>query len=151
MAKINKRRKRIFDMLKSHPQGLNGEAISQQLGVSSRTIRSDIKALQDALEKYNIKIIDWFESKEEYINTIKFVDVYFAPRIYEGIGLSFLEIMSYGKYIVAFNNPTMNEYIINQKNGFLFDFKTTDIVNFSKINQKEIKTRKKPLVLIKTP
>lgn len=52
MAKINKRRKIIFDMLKSHPQGLNGEAISQQLGVSSRTIRSDIKALQDALEKY---------------------------------------------------------------------------------------------------
>ena len=56
MAKINKRRKIIFDMLKSHPQGLNGEAISQQLGVSSRTIRSDIKALQDALEKYNIRI-----------------------------------------------------------------------------------------------
>ncbi|RGQ82558.1 transcription antiterminator [Megamonas rupellensis] len=56
MAKINKRRKRIFDMLKSHPQGLNGEAISQQLGVSSRTIRSDIKALQDALGKYNIRI-----------------------------------------------------------------------------------------------
>lgn len=56
MAKINKRRKRIFDMLKSHPQGLNGEAISQQLGVSSRTIRSDIKALQDALGQYNIRI-----------------------------------------------------------------------------------------------
>lgn len=56
MAKINKRRKKIFNMLKSHPQGLNGEAISQQLGVSSRTIRSDIKALQDALGKYNIRI-----------------------------------------------------------------------------------------------
>lgn len=56
MAKINKRRKRIFNMLKSHPQGLNGEAISQQLGVSSRTIRSDIKALQDALGQYNIRI-----------------------------------------------------------------------------------------------
>lgn len=56
MAKINKRRKKIFDMLKSHPQGLNGEFMSQQLGVSSRTIRSDIKALQDDLEKYNIRI-----------------------------------------------------------------------------------------------
>lgn len=68
MAKINKRRKIIFDMLKSHPQGLNGEAISQQLGVSSRTIRSDIKALQDALEKYNIRIFQAQQGAIDLVN-----------------------------------------------------------------------------------
>ena len=47
MAKINKRRKKIFDMLKEHQAGLSEEFMSQQLGVSSRTIRSDIKALQE--------------------------------------------------------------------------------------------------------
>lgn len=93
---------------------------------------------KEDIEKYDIEIIDWFESKEEYINTIKSVDVYFAPRIYEGIGLSFLEVMSYGKYIVAFDNPTMNEYIVQEKNGFLYDKKTKGILNFSKINQEEI-------------
>ncbi|WP_370839577.1 BglG family transcription antiterminator [Megamonas funiformis] len=57
MAKINKRRKRIFDMLKEHQTGLSGEFMSQQLGVSSRTIRSDIKALQEYLVEYDIRII----------------------------------------------------------------------------------------------
>ena len=33
MAKINKRRKKIFDMLKEHQTGLSGEFMSQQLGV----------------------------------------------------------------------------------------------------------------------
>ena len=53
MAKINKRRKKIFDMLKEHQTGLSGEFMSQQLGVSSRTIRSDIKALQEYLVEYD--------------------------------------------------------------------------------------------------
>ena len=57
MAKINKRRKKIFDMLKEHQAGLSGEFMSQQLGVSSRTIRSDIKALQEYLVEYDIRII----------------------------------------------------------------------------------------------
>ena len=44
----------IFDMLKEHQTGLSGEFMSQQLGVSSRTIRSDIKALQEYLVEYDI-------------------------------------------------------------------------------------------------
>ena len=55
MAKINKRRKKIFNMLKEHQTGLSGEFMSQQLGVSSRTIRSDIKALQEYLVEYSCK------------------------------------------------------------------------------------------------
>ena len=57
MVKIDRRRMKIFDMLQEHTLGLSGEFISQQLGVSSRTIRSDIKALQDDLIKYNVQII----------------------------------------------------------------------------------------------
>lgn len=93
---------------------------------------------KEDIEKYNIEIIDWFDSKEEYINIIKSIDVYFTPRIYEGIGLSFLEVMSYGKYIVAFDKPTMNEYIMHNKNGFLYHNKTNKKIDFLKINQDEI-------------
>ena len=57
MTKINNRKKKIFDMLKEHRNGLSGEHIAQQMGVSSRTIRSDIKVLQNDLVKYNIQII----------------------------------------------------------------------------------------------
>jgi hypothetical protein len=93
---------------------------------------------KEDIEKYNIEIIDWFDSKEEYISIIKSIDVYFAPRIYEGIGLSFLEIMSYGKYVVAYDKPTMNEYIVHEKNGFLYDSRVFNKIDFSKINQDEI-------------
>lgn len=57
MVKLNKRSKRIFDILKNHPQGITGEYISQQLGVSTRTIRSDMKVLQNALSEYTLEII----------------------------------------------------------------------------------------------
>lgn len=57
MAKINKRTKKIFDILKTHPEGITGNFLSHQLGVSSRTIRSDIKVLQEVLNKYDVEII----------------------------------------------------------------------------------------------
>ena len=57
MAKINKRSKKIFDILKAHPEGITGNFISHQLGVSSRTIRSDIKLLQENLSEYNMEIV----------------------------------------------------------------------------------------------
>jgi glycosyltransferase involved in cell wall biosynthesis len=47
--------------------------------------------------------------------------LYVAPRFHEGIGLSFLEAMAMGRCVIAVNNPTMNEYIIDGENGFLYD------------------------------
>lgn len=57
MVKINKRSKQIFNILKSNPNGITGSYLSQQLGVSSRTIRSDMKLLQEALIPYDAEII----------------------------------------------------------------------------------------------
>lgn len=56
MVKINKRSKQIFNMLKNNPKGIAGSQLSQQLGVSSRTIRSDMKLLQEALVPYGVEI-----------------------------------------------------------------------------------------------
>ena len=46
---------------------------------------------------------------------VKYSDVFISPRKQEGIGMSFLEAMSLGKYIIAINDSTMNEYILNKK------------------------------------
>lgn len=100
--------------------------------------QKQLEISKEDIEKYNIEFIGWFKNKEDYLNIIKHIDVYFAPRVYEGIGLSFLEVMSYGKFIVAFNKPTMNEYILQGKNGFLYDSRMSNKIDFSKINQKEI-------------
>lgn len=49
MIKTNKRRMKIFELLKEHPKGITGDKIAEQLSVSSRTIRSDIKKIQEAI------------------------------------------------------------------------------------------------------
>jgi len=90
------------------------------------------------IEDYNIKFIDWFTNKEEYVKFLATIDVYFTPREYEGIGLSFLEAMSYGKIIVALNKPTMNEYIVNGENGFLYEKHQNQKIDFSKLDLKII-------------
>lgn len=70
------------------------------------------------------KLPDWVE-KKEYEEKIESSDFFIAPRRAEGIGFSFLEPMSQGLPIIAYDNSTMNEYIEDGSNGYLFgdDFK----------------------------
>jgi len=75
------------------------------------------------LQSDTVKIqkTNWFDAKNDYYDVIDTASIYFAPRKSEGIGLSFLEAMSKGKIVIAFDAPSMNEYIINGQNGFLFN------------------------------
>ena len=69
-------------------------------------------------------------------------NIYIAPRELEGIGLSFLEAMAMGKVIIASNNPTMNEYIIHNQNGYLYDIinpQPIDFYNFENIKKVTLK------------
>lgn len=50
---------------------------------------------------------------------------YIAPRVFEGIGMSFLEAMAMGRCVIALNNPTMNEYIIDGVTGILYNPQST--------------------------
>ena len=52
----DKRCKKIIEILLDHPEGMKGDDIAGRLNVSSRTIRSDIKRLQELLEVHGIKI-----------------------------------------------------------------------------------------------
>ena len=63
---------------------------------------------------------DWLDT-EEYQEKIKEADFYVAPRRAEGIGFSFLEAMRRGKVILAYDESTMNEYVFDGENGYLFD------------------------------
>lgn len=64
----------------------------------------------------------WFEHKEDLIKVMQKSALYFAPREYEGIGMSFLDAMAMGRCVIAPNNSTMNEYIVHNQTGFLYDF-----------------------------
>ena len=69
------------------------------------------------------KIKSNFIKKNQFINFLKKTDVYICPRKKEGIGMGHVEAISYGKYLIAHNDATMNEYIINKKIGLLIDGK----------------------------
>ena len=94
-------------------------------------------------KKYEITYSDWFESKEDiWKQVIDNKSVYFAPREYEGIGMSFLEAMARGKAVIAVNNPTMNEYIVDGKNGYLYNLdnpKEIDLTNLEEIQKNTYK------------
>jgi glycosyltransferase involved in cell wall biosynthesis len=94
-----------------------------------------IQPTKELENKYEITYSDWFETRDEMWNMIKEKAIYIAPRQYEGIGLSFLEAMAMGKAVVAANNPTMNEYIENNKTGYLFDLSNPKEINLSNVEK----------------
>lgn len=68
-------------------------------------------------------ISTWFEEKEDLFATMNQCALYFAPRMREGIGMSFLEAMARGHCVIAPDVPTMNEYISHGHTGFLYSDK----------------------------
>lgn len=69
---------------------------------------------------WNVTISDWFETREQYLDKIVENEMYLAPRLDEGIGFSFLEAMARNRVVVGYDSPTMNEYIVHGKTGYLF-------------------------------
>jgi len=92
---------------------------------------------------YRIRVTSWFAKKEDLMKLIDGCDIYIAPRNLEGIGMSFLEAMARGKVIIAIDAPTMNEYIINNKNGYLLkieDNREIDLLNIESIRKESIRS-----------
>lgn len=75
------------------------------------------------MASYHVNIMSTpFLPKEEFLAMMKEVGTVVAPRKKEGIGMSFLEPLAMGKCVIAHNDATMNEYIMNGVNGLLIDF-----------------------------
>ena len=85
-------------------------------------------------KNYNINLIDKkFLPKNEYLSLFKKCNVFIAPRKKEGIGIAIVEALSKGMFVVGYNDSTMNEYVHENKVGFIFDENTKE-----KINTKDI-------------
>jgi glycosyltransferase involved in cell wall biosynthesis len=91
--------------------------------------------------KYSITISDWYEDRKEYLDALQTANVYFAPRLYEGIGMSFIEAMTMGKCVVAVDHPTMNEYVDNGVNGYLYDLRRAQSLDLSTVREMGKKAR----------
>jgi hypothetical protein len=71
--------------------------------------------------RHGIRVTRWYADRTEALDDLARHNVYFAPRLREGIGLSFLEAMAMGLLVVAPARPTMSEYITPGVNGLLYE------------------------------
>ena len=83
------------------------------------------------LEALTITMSTWFERRSDLDEFVRRANVYFAPRLAEGIGQTFLEAMCRGQCVVAVDGPTMNEYIVHGVNGLLYDHRVPAPLDFS--------------------
>lgn len=101
---------------------------------------------REDMRNFKMEIIEGgYTSRKEYLELLSQANIFIAPRKKEGIGLSFLEAMAMGQCIVGNDDATMNEYINHNYNGYLFDLKHPQIIDFSEI--KEIIYRSKEIAL----
>lgn len=61
-------------------------------------------------------------SADRYRKLLSEANVFICPRYTEGIGMTMLEALARGMFVVAHNEPTANEYITDGVNGALIDF-----------------------------
>ena len=87
------------------------------------TTYDDLKSNKDI----NIKLMDKkYIPKNEYLEIFERCNVFIAPRKKEGIGITIVEAISRGMFVVGYNDSTMNEYILNQQVGLLFNKETKE-------------------------
>jgi glycosyltransferase involved in cell wall biosynthesis len=92
-----------------------------------------VEPTEEQMKAFSISFSQWFDTREELWDVVREKAIFIAPRDYEGIGLSFLEAMAMGKAVVALNNPTMNEYIVDGETGYLFDLNNIKKIDLSNV------------------
>ena len=87
---------------------------------------------REICQKFTITTSNWFEKKEDFEAVLGRANVFFAPRLEEGIGQAMLEAFSRGQCVVAPDCGTMNEYIMHDANGLLYRYDKPTPLDFSK-------------------
>ncbi|WP_170979183.1 glycosyltransferase [Roseomonas sp. HF4] len=82
-------------------------------------------------EAFHITTSEWFPDGTAFRATLHGSNIFFAPRLVEGIGMATLEAMAAGMCVVAHDAPTMNEYIVSGVNGILADMTAPTGLDFA--------------------
>ncbi|MBT8045308.1 MAG: glycosyltransferase family 4 protein [Verrucomicrobiae bacterium] len=89
----------------------------------------------------SISYSSWYPEKSDMLAEMEKYAIYIAPRIKEGIGMSFLEAMAMGRCVIAPDSPTMNEYITHEVNGLLYSLQDPQPINLSQVTQTQQNAR----------
>jgi glycosyltransferase involved in cell wall biosynthesis len=84
----------------------------------------DIQHLKDLIARNNIEdiveFLGWISSKEK-TEVLNYSDVFILPSYNEGLPISIIESMSYGKAVISTNVGGIPEIVLNGKNGLLIN------------------------------
>jgi hypothetical protein len=102
--------------------------------------------------KTTVEEIPDFLPSSDYLKILQKTNVFLAPRAFEGVGMSFLEAMASGIVVLAYNSPTMNEYINHKINGYLLSDSTKNFYQniVRKIKKKVLRYSESNYILNKT-
>lgn len=71
------------------------------------------------LERTIVEELPELMPRAEYLRMLEQANIFIAPRLYEGVGMTFLEALAQGCAVFGFDAPTMNEYITHGEDGYL--------------------------------
>ncbi|OGV44742.1 MAG: hypothetical protein A2X46_16520 [Lentisphaerae bacterium GWF2_57_35] len=77
--------------------------------------------LPSQLGSTRVQRFPYTANRQQYEEQWSCINVLVAPRPLEGMGLLTVEALARGCAVLAFNAPTMNEYIQHGQNGYLLD------------------------------
>jgi hypothetical protein len=68
----------------------------------------------------NITVSRWGSDSSAYVRHLQSANIFFAPRLTEGIGMANLEAMARGMCVIAHDDSTANEYLSDRQNGRIY-------------------------------
>ena len=99
------------------------------------------------LGRITVEEVPGFLPRDAYCRLLDQANTFIAPRLNEGVGMTFLEAMARGCAVFAFDGSTMNEYITHGENGYLFQPCQASVVNRLRLKVKRSAWRFIPLRL----
>lgn len=81
---------------------------------------SEHEARGPRVDAASYTVTGWLGSAASHLENLSKHNIYFAPRLREGIGFGFLKAMSMGLCVVAPNTATHNEYMAQACTGLLY-------------------------------
>lgn len=113
--------KGIFDLLKVISDDLEFYKGKARLIIGGN---GDVPKLLEVIKKYNlnevVSYLGWIKN-EEKIRCLQKADIYILPSYNEGLPISILEAMSYGKPIISTDVGGIPEIVIPGRNGILVE------------------------------
>jgi len=89
------------------------------------------KIIFEKYRNHDITFTTRINDKNNFLNFLSKYEFYVAPRLTEGIGMSFLDGMNVGCIPIGYMRPTFSEYVKHNLNGFDINFFNPDTISLN--------------------